>query len=188
MSDPITSGRHNDFVGGEASKHRIPGADQATTGHSFVAVDLPRDQKRHADARRPEEHLPPPTGRDAPPAGGVSPGSRTSGSGPLPSDILSQREAAARQPSPVHRIDNDVQPLPPAPDSRTVIDKDPYATPTSAGDTLQGATSKDVYGGLGMPAGGMSSAEMHHDGQAHRKKQHLGADQYGSGEIPREAE
>ena len=104
----------------------------------------------------------------------------------LPSDILSQREAAARQPSPVHRIDNNVQPLPPAPDSRTVVDKDPYATPTSAGDTLQGATSQDVYSGLGKPAGGMSSAEMHHDGQAHRKKQHLGADQYGSGEIPRD--
>ena len=37
--DPITSGRHNDFVGGEGSKGRIPGADDATSGHYFVAVD-----------------------------------------------------------------------------------------------------------------------------------------------------
>ncbi|KAI0702014.1 hypothetical protein C8T65DRAFT_696932 [Cerioporus squamosus] len=182
----ITSDRHNDFVGGEASRSRIPGADQATSGHHFVAVDLPRDQKRHADAQRPDEHLPSSTGRDAPPAGGVSPGSRSSGSGPLQSDILSSREGAARGPSPVHRIDNNTQPLPPAPDSRTVIDKDPYATPTSVGDTLQGATSQDVHGGIGKPASGMSSAELHHDGQTHRKRQHLGADQYGSGEIPRE--
>ena len=37
------------------------------------------DQKRHAD--RAEEHLPPPTGRDAPPAGGVAPGTRSGTSG-----------------------------------------------------------------------------------------------------------
>ena len=42
MSDNLTFGRHNDFVGGEASKGRIPGADQATSGHQFIAVDLPR--------------------------------------------------------------------------------------------------------------------------------------------------
>ncbi len=36
---PVTFGRHNDFVGGDASKGRIPGADKATTGHHFVAVD-----------------------------------------------------------------------------------------------------------------------------------------------------
>ncbi len=104
----------------------------------------------------------------------------------LQSDILSSREGAARGPSPVHRVDNNTQPLAPAPDSRTVIDKDPYATPTSAGDTLQGATSQDVYAGIGKPAGGMSSAEMHHDGQAHRKRHHLGKDQYGAGVVPRE--
>ena len=99
MSNPLTSQPHNDFVGGEASKGRIPGADQATSGHQFIAVDLPRgtfieaslvlqihpdqkrmpDQKRHAN--RAEEHLPPSTGRDAPPAGGVAPGTRTAGSG-----------------------------------------------------------------------------------------------------------
>ncbi len=105
----------------------------------------------------------------------------------LPSDILSQREAVGRQPSPLHKVtDNTHPPLPPAPDSRKVIDKDPYATPPSAGDTLTGATSADVHRGLGHPGSGMSSAEMHHDGQSHRKRHMQGADQYGSGEIPRE--
>ncbi|TFK89889.1 hypothetical protein K466DRAFT_485813 [Polyporus arcularius HHB13444] len=178
-NEAITSHRHNDFVGGEASRNRIPGADQATTGHHFVAVDLPRG--RHADQHQPQS-----TGRDAPSAGGAAPGTHSSGSGPLQSDILSSREGAARGPSPVHRVESNTQPLAPAPDSRTVIDRDPYATPTSAGDTLQGATSQDVYTGIGKPAGGMSSAEMHHDGQAHRKRHHLGKDQYGAGVVPRE--
>ncbi|KAI0746956.1 hypothetical protein C8Q80DRAFT_809936 [Daedaleopsis nitida] len=185
MSNPLTSERHNDFVGGDASKGRIPGAEKATTGHHFVAVDLPRDQKRHAN--RAEEHLPPSTGRDAPPAGGVAPGTRTGTSGPLPSDILSHRSGVARQPSPVHQITDNTSPLPPAPDSRTVVDKDPYATPISAADTLTGATSADVHAGYGHPGQGMSSAEMHHDGQAHRKRQMLGEEQYGSHEFPREA-
>ena len=39
MSDSLTNQRHNDFVGGEASRGRIPGADKATTGHHFIAVD-----------------------------------------------------------------------------------------------------------------------------------------------------
>ena len=39
MSDSMTFGRHNDFVGDEASMGRIPGAEDASTGHHFVAVD-----------------------------------------------------------------------------------------------------------------------------------------------------
>ena len=39
MSDSITFDRHNDFVGDEASMGRIPGAEDASTGHHFVAVD-----------------------------------------------------------------------------------------------------------------------------------------------------
>ena len=104
----------------------------------------------------------------------------------LPSDILSARENAPRQPSPVHRIDATGQPLPPAPDSRTVVDDDPYEKPTSAGDTLTGATSADVHQGLGHPGQGQTSAELHHDGKSHRKRQMRGTEQFGTGEIPRE--
>ncbi|KAI0371225.1 hypothetical protein BV20DRAFT_1051646 [Pilatotrama ljubarskyi] len=177
---PVTFGRHNDFVGGDASRGRIPGADKATSGHHFVAVDVPHDQQR------PQEHLPPSTGRDAPPAGGVAPGTRTDHTKGLESDILKARAGSAREPSPPRRIHGEPQPMAPAPDSRTVVDKDPYATPTSVGDTITGATSKDVHDGLGHPGSGMSSAEMHHDGHPHRKRQMRGADQFGSGEIPRE--
>ncbi|KAI0777263.1 hypothetical protein BD413DRAFT_638962 [Trametes elegans] len=186
---PVTFGRHNDFVGGDASKGRIPGADKATSGHHFVAVDVPHNQQR------PQEHLPPSTGRDQPPLG-IAPGSRT---GParsiresdyhlsdLESDILNAHAADRREPSPVHHITNNQQPLPPAPDSRTVVDRDPYATPTAVGDTLGGATSKDVNDGLGHPGQGQTSAELHHDGSAHRKRQLRGTEQFGSGAIPRE--
>ncbi|KAI0646468.1 hypothetical protein C8Q79DRAFT_1000775 [Trametes meyenii] len=176
---PITSSRHNDFVGSDASKGRISGADKAVTGHHFIAVDIPRDQKR------PQEHLSPSTGRDQPPVGGVSPGTRVGPPRTLESDILSAYHAYDRSASPPRRIHNDVQPLPPAPESRTVIDKDPYATPATAADTLTGATSQDVHGGYGHPGSGMTSAELHHDGQAHRKRPMRGTDQFGAGEIPR---
>ncbi|KAE8151721.1 hypothetical protein BDV25DRAFT_128527 [Aspergillus avenaceus] len=43
------------------------------------------------------------------------------------------------------------------------------STKTSAGDTLMGATSQDVHTGLGHPGAGQTSAELHHDGQSHRK-------------------
>ncbi|CDO75764.1 hypothetical protein BN946_scf184921.g40 [Trametes cinnabarina] len=177
---PVTFSRHNDIVGTDASRYRIPGAEKATTGHHFVAIDVPHDQQQRA-----QEHMPPTTGRDAPPAS-IEPGTRTSHTKGLESDILNARAAAGRAPSPIHPIDSDNRPLPPAPDSRTVIDKDPYATPTSAADTLTGATSQDVHNGLGHPGSGMSSAEMHHDGHPHRKRQMRGAEQFGSGEIPRE--
>ncbi|KAL1941719.1 hypothetical protein VTO73DRAFT_6719 [Trametes versicolor] len=182
---PITSGRHNDFVGGDASKGRIPGADKATTGHHFVAVDPMGGQRQ---PQRAQEHLPRPTGRDAPPAGGVAPGTRTGGPvRNLESDILNAHTSSGRRsPSPPRRIHGSDQPLAPAPDSRTVVDRDPWAAPTTAGDTLTGATSQDVHGGLGHPGAGMSSAEMHHDGSAHRKRQMRGTEQFGAGEIPRE--
>jgi hypothetical protein len=35
---PITDQHHNDFVGTDANKNRIPGADQATSGHQFESV------------------------------------------------------------------------------------------------------------------------------------------------------
>jgi len=50
---------------------------------------------------------------------------------------------------------------------------------TSAEDTLGGATSKDVNRGLGAPAQGESSAQLHHNGQPHRKREHEGTAQYG---------
>lgn len=39
----------------------------------------------------------------------------------------------------------------------------------AAASTLGGATSKDVYESTGRP-GGMSSAELHHNGESKRKK------------------
>lgn len=105
----------------------------------------------------------------------------------LESDILNAHASSGRrEPSPPRRIHGDAQPLAPAPDSRTVVDRDPWEAKTTAGDTLTGATSQDVHGGLGHPGAGMSSAEMHHDGSAHRKRQMRGTEQFGAGEIPRE--
>ncbi|KAH9852456.1 hypothetical protein C2E23DRAFT_921093 [Lenzites betulinus] len=185
---PATFGRHNDFVGGDASKGRIAGAEKATTGHHFVSVDPfgpggPGQQ-------RAQEHMPPTTGRDAPPSGGVAPGTRTSGPvrlGNLESDILTAHATTARPATPpLSQLPTSAQPLAPAPDSRTVVDRDPWAAPARAGDTLTGATSQDVHGGLGHPGAGMSSAERHHDGSAHRKRRMQGVDGFGAGEIPRE--
>lgn len=45
---------------------------------------------------------------------------------------------------------------------------------TSASDTLTGATSGDVYAGLGKPVQGQSSAELEHDGYPHRKRPETG--------------
>lgn len=36
--DIITDMRHNDYVGSDANIGRIPGADQARTGHHYVEV------------------------------------------------------------------------------------------------------------------------------------------------------
>ncbi|KAH8097009.1 hypothetical protein BXZ70DRAFT_304341 [Cristinia sonorae] len=162
--DPITSQRHNEYVGSDSNAGRIPGAENASTGHHFISVFPKEGAPKQSNAeRRPEEHLPPPTGRDLPPKG-ITP------------DATLQPQQHYQQQS--------QQPLAPAPDSRTVIDKDPFAERTSVADTMTGATSKDVYGGIGKPGSGMSSAEMHHDGAQHRKRTMQGLDQYGNaGEV-----
>lgn len=59
------------------------------------------------------------------------------------------------------------------PTSETDDNKDPDAT-TSASDTLGGATSGDVYTGLGKPVQGQSSAELEHNGYPHRKRPETG--------------
>ncbi len=48
-----------------------------------------------------------------------------------------------------------------------VIDRDPYATPTTAEDTMTGATSADVQNGMGLSGGQMNSE---HDGVHGRKR------------------
>ena len=65
----------------------------------------------------------------------------------------------------------------------TVVDHDASAPPPKASETLVGPTSQEIHDsqGLGKPAGGMSSAEMRHDGMSHRKKEGFGgAEQWGS--------
>ncbi|CCL99777.1 uncharacterized protein FIBRA_01799 [Fibroporia radiculosa] len=170
-AESMTSRRHNDYVGGEASAGRIPGAQDATTGHYYTAV-FPKEPEH--GPKRAQEHLPPPTGRDAPPVADAPPLGRN----------IRQVIPGDQQPGP--RAVPEPHPRSPAPDSRTVIDPDPYATPTTAGDTLTGATSADVHSGLGHPGAGMSSAEYRHDGKPHRKRQAQGVSTYGSGKIPRE--
>lgn len=67
-------------------------------------------------------------------------------------------------------------------ESTRVVDEDASARSpivASAGDTLGGATSADVHDGLGHPGQGMTSNELHHDGQHGRKRQGQGIDQYG---------
>ncbi|KAI0937548.1 hypothetical protein AcV5_000357 [Taiwanofungus camphoratus] len=196
-ADSITSQRHNDYVGSNASAGRIPGANDAATGNDYVAV-FPKED----GARRAQEQLPPPTGRDRPPAadvppvGGnirqVIPGGEHTPFTTAPSSAhgaSEDQQTAAnteRYTTQVSRTIGEPMPQAPAPDSRTVIDRSPFATPASAGDTLTGATSQDVYGGLGHPGSGMTSAEVHHDGRGHRKRQGQGVSTYGSGEIPRD--
>jgi hypothetical protein len=64
----------------------------------------------------------------------------------------------------------------------TLVDHDASAASpvvASAESTLGGATSGDVHKGMGMPPGGMSSQERHHDGQIGRKRNRQGVDQFG---------
>jgi len=59
-----------------------------------------------------------------------------------------------------------------APPSRTFepnTDATLNTTSNKASDTIIGTTSGDVHTGLGHPGQGQSSAELRHDGQAHRK-------------------
>lgn len=46
---------------------------------------------------------------------------------------------------------------------------------------MPGATSQDVYSGIGKPVQGMSSAEMHHGGKPGRKREQLGLVRHGVG-------
>ena len=156
---------------------------------------------------RAEEHLPPPTGRDLPPKG-VSPGTTiwrtnihngltlcihlTDTANQFVERLTTFRNTSdtigsgghPQAPSPVHQQTHQTKPLPPAPESRTVIDRDPFAEPVTAGDTLTGATSKDVHRGIGVPAGGLTSKEVHHDGAAQRKRGMQGVEQFGNaGEV-----
>ncbi|KAF8512556.1 hypothetical protein BU17DRAFT_69212 [Hysterangium stoloniferum] len=59
------------------------------------------------------------------------------------------------------------------------IEGDEFQIPTTAGDTLDGATPKDVSRKLGPPLQDETSAGLHHDGQRRRKREHEGVVQYG---------
>jgi hypothetical protein len=63
-----------------------------------------------------------------------------------------------------------------APASRTFQPQndaiDPESVRQSAEDTITGATSVDV--GAGVIPGGQTSAELHHNGQHHRKRERDG--------------
>ncbi|TCD68673.1 Cholesterol 7-alpha-monooxygenase [Steccherinum ochraceum] len=164
--------RHNEYVGSDANSGRIPGAEKATTGHHYISV-FPKEgaPTQGKGERKPEEHMPPPTGR-----GGIADVS------PDTSNQFTERLSTFRNSEP-HVQDSQSQqpqPLSPAPDSRTVVDTDPFAEPTSAADTMTGATSKDVHGGIGKPGSGMTSAERHHEGSSHRKRNLQGLGQYGN--------
>ncbi|OCH93910.1 hypothetical protein OBBRIDRAFT_789773 [Obba rivulosa] len=76
--------------------------------------------------------------------------------------------------------------LPPAPDSRTVVDPDPWAPRASVGDTLEGADGRELSESYGRPGAGMTSAELHHDGRKKRKRRMQGLEVYGAGVVPRE--
>ena len=53
--------------------------------------------------------------------------------------------------------------------SQALNDQQDPSTYTSASSTLSGATSADVYTGLGKPLQGQTSVEQRHEGQHHRK-------------------
>lgn len=50
---------------------------------------------------------------------------------------------------------------------------------TAADDTMGGATSKDLYHGMGKPVQGQSSLELHHNGRPGRKREGEGTTQFG---------
>ena len=60
-----------------------------------------------------------------------------------------------------------------------IVDSDPFAAPTTAEDTMTGATSADVHNGLGHPGSGQTSTETRHDGMHGRKKHGPGEGQWG---------
>ncbi|KAI0084679.1 hypothetical protein BDY19DRAFT_514769 [Irpex rosettiformis] len=163
----VTDTHHNDYVGSDANANRIPGTEQVTTGHHYVSV-FPKegpDSRNASGVNRADEHLPPPTGHDRPP--------RSINQPAIPAEQGSWGDGLTT-------VSSQSQSQPAALDSRTVIDRDPFSSPTSATDTLTGATSQDVYRGIGKPWGGQTSAELHHDGHTHRKRGLQGTDQYGT--------
>jgi len=74
---------------------------------------------------------------------------------------------------------NNVSEVPPVQQELDAVDAD--APQTSAADTIGGATSGDVHTGLGHPGQGQTSAELHHDGEHHRKNPGHGLDGLKSG-------
>ncbi|KAL1958429.1 hypothetical protein VTO42DRAFT_4530 [Malbranchea cinnamomea] len=56
-------------------------------------------------------------------------------------------------------------------------------TQTTASSTLGGATSQDVHKGMGKPVIGQTSAELRHEGQAHRKHPGTGLEGVGASET-----
>jgi len=183
MSDqiPITDQHHNEYVASDANKGRIPGAEEATSGHHFISV-FPKEgpHKESRGEKRAKEHLPPPTGRDQAPRGvqreTIPPVQGNTSNSTFTSHLPTIHKPLTPPPykAPVPRA--------PAPGSRTVIDTDPYEAPATAAETITGSTSGDVHGRIGKPASGMTSAEMHHDGHQHRKRSLQGKDQYGTGD------
>jgi len=176
---PLTDQRHNEYVGSDATNSaRIPGSEKATTGHHFIEI-FPKESPPKDAQRRPEEHLPPSTGRDYPPGGIPLGGDNTFTERLTTINNIVDQQRQNQQHQPQQSQSQQPRPLDPAPDLRTVIDRDPFASPVTAGDTMAGATSKDVHDGIGHPGSGMSSFERHHDGGVKRGG---GTDQFGGGQ------
>ncbi|EMD34816.1 hypothetical protein CERSUDRAFT_125354 [Gelatoporia subvermispora B] len=190
-AESITSGPHKDFTADAPRRNRVPGAEKIKTGHTLEVIYPIEGQPKKAEGvKRPQEHLPPTTGRDAPPAGDVCPVGQHINQ-VIPGDQLGDVRGDAAgddEHMRILRARTTGQPtfISAAPDSLTFLDPDPYDPPASAGDTLGGADSRELSNSIGRPGAGMSSTEMHHDGRAHRKRPMQGTDVYGSGEIPRE--
>ncbi|EIN08696.1 hypothetical protein PUNSTDRAFT_86692 [Punctularia strigosozonata HHB-11173 SS5] len=186
---------HNDYVGGPGSVGRIPGADQATSGSQFEAV-FAKDQSGrtmkpgqfHSGETRPDEHIPAPTGRDRPPRHDVRGADFTRGvdqsdnATPV-TRVETPIYSSASGPGGYDQPPSDIRQLNEPRVSEVVVDSNPWASRTSASDTLNGATSQDVHGGYGHPGQGQSSAQLHHDGaHSHRKRAEEGLGRYGEGD------
>ncbi|KAI5852195.1 hypothetical protein BZA05DRAFT_38365 [Tricharina praecox] len=80
-----------------------------------------------------------------------------------------------------------------APPERTF---QPNAAENTVGDSIfptgiegmPGATSGDVHQGLGHPGSGMTSKEVHHDGQHKRTRQRLGLAKHATGQVSQASE
>jgi len=80
-----------------------------------------------------------------------------------------------------------------APPDRTF---EPAAVENTVGDSIfptgiegqPGATSSDVHRGMGHPGSGMTSKELHHDGQHGRKRERLGLAKHAASHISQASE